>query len=83
MNMGYCYMRLFFFEEAIKCFNYAIEITPTIPDAYLRRSQAIMCNQESSMEDLKLAVGDVNKALEKRPKDKYYLKHKQELMGAI
>jgi tetratricopeptide (TPR) repeat protein len=38
MNMGYCYMKLFFFEEALKCFNYGIELAPEAMDVYLRRS---------------------------------------------
>lgn len=38
MSMGYCYMKLFFFHEALKCFNYAIELAPIAADAYLRRS---------------------------------------------
>lgn len=32
-----------------------------------------MYNKNSSMEDYKLGVEDVNKALQKRPKDKFYL----------
>ena len=35
------------------------------------------------MIDLKAAVVDANKALEKRPKDKYYNAHKQELETTI
>ncbi len=35
------------------------------------------------MEDLKRAVTDANKALEKRPKDKFYLAHKEELTKVI
>jgi hypothetical protein len=31
------------------------------------------------MSDLKKAVDDANKALERRPKDKFYLQHKSEL----
>lgn len=38
LSLGYCYMKLFFFEEAMKCFNYAIELMPIASDAYLRRS---------------------------------------------
>jgi len=72
LSIGYCYMKLFFFDEALKCFNYAIELMPIASDAYLRRSQAIMYNKDSTMDDLKRAVEDVNKALEKRPKDKFY-----------
>lgn len=32
-----------------------------------------MYNHESTMDDLKKAVDDANKALERRPKDKFYL----------
>lgn len=35
------------------------------------------------MEDLKKAVDDANKALEKRPKDKFYNAHKAELEKVI
>jgi tetratricopeptide (TPR) repeat protein len=28
MNIGYCYMKLFYYDEALKCFNYAIELAP-------------------------------------------------------
>jgi len=37
-NIGYCYMKLFFFDEALKCFNYILELAPIASDAYLRRS---------------------------------------------
>jgi len=72
MSIGYCYMKLFYFDEAIKCFSYAIELAPIAADAYLRRSQAIMYNKESTIDELKMAVEDVNKAIDKRPKDKFY-----------
>ena len=42
-----------------------------------------MYNKESTMDDLKKAVDDVNKALEKRPKDKFYQQHRLELETAI
>lgn len=83
MNMGYSYMKLFYFDEALKCFNYGLELAPEAMDLYLRRSQCIMYNKESDMSDLKLAVTDVNKALNKRPKDKFYNQHKQELENVI
>jgi len=35
-----------------------------------------MYNKESNMADYKLAVEDVNKALERRPNDKFYKAHK-------
>lgn len=38
MSMGYCYMKLFYYDEALKCFDYAIELAPMASDVYLRRS---------------------------------------------
>jgi len=38
MSIGYCYLKLFFYEEALKCFNYALELAPEATDVYLRRS---------------------------------------------
>lgn len=35
-----------------------------------------MYNKESDMDDLKQAVDDANKAIEKRPNDKFYKTHK-------
>ena len=35
------------------------------------------------MDDLKKAVDDANKGLERRPKDKFYNQHKQDLELAI
>ena len=56
MSMGYCYMKLYYYDEAIKCFAYSIELAPVASDAYLRRSQCLMYNKASDMSDLKLAV---------------------------
>jgi tetratricopeptide (TPR) repeat protein len=83
MSIGYSFMKMFYFDEAYKCFSYAIELAPIASDAYLRRSQAIMYNKESTIDELKLAVEDVNKAIEKRPKDKFYQQHKTELNAVI
>jgi tetratricopeptide (TPR) repeat protein len=38
LNMGYCFMKMFFYAEAKKCFTYAIQLAPVAADAYLRRS---------------------------------------------
>lgn len=83
MSIAYSYMNLHFYNEAMKCLTYAIELVPLASDAYLRRSQVIMYNKESTIEDLKCAVEDANKALEKRPKDKFYLAHKEELTKVV
>lgn len=83
MSIAYAYMKLHFYDEAVKCLDYAIELIPLASDAYLRRSQVVMYNKGSSVEDLKRAVTDANKALERRPKDKFYLAHKEELTRVI
>jgi tetratricopeptide (TPR) repeat protein len=38
MSISHCYMKLHFYDEAIKCLSYAIELAPIASDAYLRRS---------------------------------------------
>mgnify|MGYP000028521069 CR=1 FL=1 len=38
LNMGYCFMKMFFYKEAHKCFTYAIELAPVAADGFLRRS---------------------------------------------
>lgn len=38
LNIGYCYMKLFFYDEAKKCFDMAADLAPIASDAYLRRS---------------------------------------------
>jgi hypothetical protein len=42
-----------------------------------------MYNKEATVEELKKAVDDANKGLERRPKDKFYLAHKEELLRVI
>ena len=42
-----------------------------------------MYNKNSTIDDLKKAVEDANKAIEKRPKDKFYSAHREELNGVI
>ena len=42
-----------------------------------------MYNKESTMDDFKQAVEDANKALEKRPNDKFYKQHKVDLENVI
>ena len=42
-----------------------------------------MYNKGSPMEDFNQAIEDADKAIEKRPKDKFYLSHKQELIKTM
>jgi hypothetical protein len=76
-------MKMNFFEEAYKCFAYGAELEPLAADCFLRRSQCVMYNLESSVAELKEAVKDANYALERRPRDKFFQKHKAELEVAI
>jgi tetratricopeptide (TPR) repeat protein len=77
MSMSYCYLKLHYHTEALKCLDYAIELAPVAADAYLRRSQVRMYNKLASISELKLALEDINIAIEKRPKDKLYKQHKE------
>ena len=62
LNMGYCFMNLNHLDEAIKCFNYTLELADIASDGYLRRSQARMLDPEASLETLKSALDDASKA---------------------
>lgn len=83
--MGYAYMELRCYSEAIDCLNESIEIAEEkVSDLYFRRAQAVFCNRLSSKEDLKSALEDVRKAIQilkskKNLNDKLY----EELEGKI
>ena len=66
-RMGYCYIHLCSFSEAIECFNEAFKyVDDDCPDFYFRRAQARIYNKCSTLKDLKSALGDLNKALSRR-----------------
>ena len=66
-RMGYCYIHLCSFSEAIECFNEAFKyVDDECPDFYFRRAQAKIYNKCSSLNDLKSALGDLNKALSRK-----------------
>lgn len=83
MSQAYCYLKLHYYGEAMKCLDYAIELAPIAADAWFRRSQTRMNNRLASIAELRLAVDDANKAVERRPKDKIYHKHKEHLEHTI
>jgi tetratricopeptide (TPR) repeat protein len=83
LSISYCYLKLHYYAEAQKCLDYAIEIAPIAADAYFRRSQCRTYNRLSTIAELRLAVDDANKAIERRPKDKMYQKHKEHLEHTI
>ena len=66
-RMGYCYIHLCSFTEAIECFNEAFKyVDDECPDFYFRRAQARIYNKGSTLKDLKTALGDLNKALSRK-----------------
>ena len=66
-RMGYCYIHLCSFSEAIQCFNEAFKyVDDECPDFYFRRAQAKIYNKGSELKDLKSALGDLNKALSRK-----------------
>ena len=66
-RMGYCYIHLCSFSEAIECFNEAFKyVDDECPDFYFRRAQAKIYNKASTLNDLKNALGDLNKALSRK-----------------
>jgi len=66
-RMGYCYIHLCSFSEAIECFNEAFKyVDDECPDFYFRRAQAKIYNKCSSLNELKSALGDLNKALSRK-----------------
>lgn len=83
LSISYCYIKLHYYGEAMKCLDYAIELAPIAADAYFRRSQIRTHNRLATIAELRLAVEDANKAVERRPKDKIYQKHKDHLEHTI
>ena len=66
-RMGNCYIHLCSFSEAIECFNEAFKyVDDECPDFYFRRAQAKIYNKASKLNDLKSALGDLNKALSRK-----------------
>ena len=66
-RMGYCYIHLCSFSEAIQCFNEAFKyVDDECPDFYFRRAQAKIYNKCSTIQDLRSALGDLNKALSRK-----------------
>ena len=83
MSLGYCYLRLHNYQEAYKNLDYALTLAPTAPDVLYRRSQTLTYHRHSTIAQLKQAMQDVDKAIEKRPKDKIYKQHKEKVDQTI
>jgi len=83
MSLGYCYLRLHNYQEAYRNLDYALTLAPTAADVLFRRSQVFTYHRHSSIAHLKQAMQDVEKAIEKRPKDKIYRQHRDKVDKTI
>lgn len=73
MCLGYTYMELRHYTEAISCLDESLEIAgDKVPDLYFRRAQAICYNKFSNSDDYKKALEDINKAISLK-KDSLYI----------
>jgi tetratricopeptide (TPR) repeat protein len=82
-NEAVIYCKLFHFKEALKCCDNALELTKESADIYYRRSQALLYNKGSSYDDLTQAIQDIDIAIEKRPKEEKYKRHKELIIETI
>lgn len=75
-NLGYAYMELRHFSEAIDCFDEALEVAgDRVPDLYFRKSQARTYNKYSKEEDYELAKVDIQKAIELKKDEIIFTEH--------
>lgn len=76
-NLGYAYMELKHFEDALDCFNEAIEIAGEnkVADLFFRRSQARVCNKFSNDLDLIKGRKDAIEAFRLNCKEVIYKEH--------
>ncbi len=82
-NLGYAYMELRHFSEAVDCFDEALEVAgDRLPDLYFRRSQARVYNKYSKQEDYELAKADILKAIELK-KDEIIFKEHLDIINKI
>jgi len=82
-NLGYTYMELRHYSDAIDCFDEALEIAKDrIPDLYFRRSQARTYNKYSKEDDYEIAKKDIEKAIELK-KDEIIFKEHLDILEKI
>ena len=63
--MACCHMELRIYSYAIECLDECVNIAGNyLPDVYLRRAQARICNKKISDEELKLAEKDIDKSID-------------------
>jgi len=75
-NLGYAYMELRHFSEAIDCFDEALEVAgDRVPDLYFRRSQARTYNKYSKADDLEIARADIEKAIALKKDEVIFTEH--------
>lgn len=77
-SMAYTYMELRHYSEAISCLDEAIEHSQDkLPDMFFRRSQARACNKYSTLDELREALIDIDKAILIKPDEPIYIEHKE------
>lgn len=75
-NLGYSYMELRHYSDAIDCFDEALEIAKErVSDLFFRRSQARTYNKFSNYDDYLKALEDINKAIELKKEEIIYKEH--------
>jgi len=83
INEAIIYMKLSHFKEAVKCCNDALRLTKQSADVFYRKSQALTYNKCSNFEMLEQALSDINTAIQMRPNQENYKKHKEILENTI
>lgn len=82
-NLGYTYMELRHYTEALDCFDEALEIAgDRVPDIYFRRSQARTYNKFSKEQEYEMAKEDIEKAI-KLKDDEIIFKEHLEILNKI
>ena len=63
--MACCHMELRIYSYAVECLDECVNIAGNyLPDVYLRRAQARICNKKISDEEIKLAEKDIDKSID-------------------
>eukprot|EP01017_Pseudomicrothorax_dubius_P029889 TRINITY_DN3671_c0_g1_i1.p1 TRINITY_DN3671_c0_g1~~TRINITY_DN3671_c0_g1_i1.p1 ORF type:complete len:559 (+),score=120.23 TRINITY_DN3671_c0_g1_i1:998-2674(+) len=72
LNICVCFMKLSHYKEAVAAANDGIALTNLSSQLYFRRAQALAYNKESTLEELKKAQQDIQKAIKVRPQEKIW-----------
>ena len=77
------HMQLSHYEEAIKCCDAALIISSESPEIFYRKSQAILYNSASTVQDLKLALENAEAAIKIRSSETRYQDHLKAVRNRI